>query len=127
MGKPLLYVRLGRGSRPVMYNAAHHSLEWITTPVIMKFVENFAKAKVTTGFLQGYDIDWLFRNTSLYIVPMVNPDGVDLVLGQIPTTSPYYINAQNINTTGLPLGQVWNANIRGVDLNLNYPARMGNG
>lgn len=116
MKKPIVYIRLGTGPRPVMYNASHHSLEWVTTPVIMKFVENFAKAKVTTGFLQGYDIDWLFRNISLYIVPMVNPDGVDLVLGQIPITSPYYLDALSINNTGRPLNQVWNANIRGVDL-----------
>ncbi|MCL2859859.1 MAG: hypothetical protein FWF46_04740 [Oscillospiraceae bacterium] len=116
MKKPLPYIRLGIGRRPVMYNASHHSLEWITTPVIMKFVENFAKAKVTTGFLQGYDINWLFRNTSLYIVPMVNPDGVDLVLDQMPYNSPYYLNAIKINNTGHPLSQVWNANIRGVDL-----------
>jgi len=116
MKKHIPYIRLGIGQRPVMYNASHHSLEWITTPVVMKFVENFAKARTTTGFIQGYDIDWLFRNTSLYIVPMVNPDGVDLVLGQVPTTSPYYLNALKINNTGLPLGKVWNANIRGVDL-----------
>ena len=105
-----------------MYNASHHSLEWITTPVVMKFIENFSQAKATTGLLQGYDVNWLFNNTSLYIVPMVNPDGVDLVLDQIPHTSFYYISAENINDTGRPLGQVWNANIRGTDLNLNYPA-----
>ena len=43
MGRELYYVRLGRGSREVSYNASHHANESITTPVLMKFIENYAK------------------------------------------------------------------------------------
>jgi g-D-glutamyl-meso-diaminopimelate peptidase len=53
---------------------------------------------------------------------MVNPDGVDLVNYWPQYTDPVYQRASGLNTTGLPLPRVWKANIRGTDLNLNYPA-----
>ena len=53
---------------------------------------------------------------------MVDPDGVNLVTGQIPAGSTLYENAEKLNTFGLPFPEGWKANIAGTDLNLNYPA-----
>ncbi|HHV99142.1 MAG TPA: LysM peptidoglycan-binding domain-containing protein [Clostridiaceae bacterium] len=122
MGKNLYYIRLGRGAHEVSYNGAHHANEWITTPVLMKFIENYAKAYSTRGNIRGYNITNIFNSSSIYIIPMVNPDGVDLVTRWPNYTNPTYQNAARLNTSGLPLPRVWKANIRGVDLNLNYPA-----
>lgn len=122
MGRELYYVRLGRGSREVSYNASHHANESITTPVLMKFMENYAKAYAAGSSIQGYNIRELFDLTSIYIIPLVNPDGVDLVAYWPDYDDPAFTNAARLNTTGLPLPSVWKANIRGVDLNLNYPA-----
>ncbi|MCR4434321.1 MAG: M14 family metallopeptidase [Clostridiales bacterium] len=122
MGKNLYSIRLGRGSNQVSYNASHHANEWITTPLLMKFVENFAKAYSIGGRMRGYSIPDLWNRSSMYIVPMVNPDGVDLVNYWPNYTDPVYRQAARLNTTGLPLPSVWKANIRGTDLNLNYPA-----
>lgn len=122
MGRELYYVRLGRGSREVSYNASHHANESITTPVLMKFIENYAKAYAARGSIQGYNIRELYDLTSIYIIPLVNPDGVDLVAYWPNYDDPAFINAARLNRTGLPLPSVWKANIRGVDLNLNYPA-----
>lgn len=122
MGKEIPYIRLGTGPNRVSYNGSHHANEYITTSLLMRFIENCLRACVNGQSLQGYDIAGLWQRSSMYIVPMVNPDGVDLVLGAIPATDPYYRNALRINQTGRPLASVWNANIRGVDLNLNYPA-----
>lgn len=122
LGKNLYYIRLGRGTKQVSYNASHHANEWITTPLLMKFVENFSRAYSVGGFLGGYNVPDIWRQTSIYIVPMVNPDGVDLVNYWPNYTNPAYVEAARINTTGRPLPSVWKANIRGVDINLNYPA-----
>lgn len=122
MGKTLYTVRLGRGLNRVSYNASHHANESITTPLLMKFIENFAKAFSVGGSIRGYNVPDIWRYSSIYIVPMVNPDGVDLVNYWPNYTNPVYTQAAGLNTSGLPLPRVWKANIRGVDINLNYPA-----
>lgn len=60
----------------------------------------------------------------LYCVPLVNPDGADLVAGEIPNASPEYQSAAQLAASypQLPFPSGWKANLRGVDLNLNYPA-----
>lgn len=122
MGKNLYTVRLGRGTNQVSYNASHHANEWITTMLLMKFIENFAKAYSVGGNIRGYNVADIWNKSSIYIVPMVNPDGVDLVNYWPNYPSPVYQQASQLNNTGLPIPRVWKANIRGVDLNLNYPA-----
>jgi g-D-glutamyl-meso-diaminopimelate peptidase len=88
----------------------------------MKFIENFSKAFSVGGSIRGYNVPDIWRRSTIYIVPMVNPDGVDLVQYWPNLTDPAYLQAAQLNTTGLPLPRVWKANIRGTDLNLNYPA-----
>ena len=122
MGKNLYVVRLGRGANQVSYNASHHANEWITTPLLMKFIENAARAYSMGGRLGSYSIPDIWNRASIYLVPMVNPDGVDLVTYWPNYPSDVYQQAAALNKTGLPIPSVWKANIRGTDLNLNYPA-----
>ncbi|MDP4094816.1 MAG: M14 family metallopeptidase [Bacillota bacterium] len=122
MGKNLYTIRLGRGSNQVSYNASHHAQEWITTPLLMKFVENVAKAYSVGGSIRGYSIPQIWSRSSLYVIPMVNPDGVNMVTYWPNYPNDTYRQAALLNTTGQPLPSVWKANIRGTDLNLNYPA-----
>lgn len=122
LGKDLVSLRLGRGEKTVAYNASHHANEWITSLLLVKFVEMFCHALVTRRRLGDFDPKEVFDTASVYIVPMVDPDGVDLVTGQIPKGSEIYENAEKLNTFGLPFPDGWKANIAGTDLNLNYPA-----
>lgn len=122
LGKNLYYIRLGNGPNKVFYNGAHHSLEWITTPLLMKFIENFLKNYTVGKRIRGYDLEQIWNQSSIYIIPMVNPDGVDLVINGLRSDNPYYDQLLEWNDTGLPFSQVWSANIRGVDLNHNYDA-----
>lgn len=122
LGKDLYYLRLGRGPKQVFYNGAHHAIEWITAPLLMSFVENFLEAYSKGVNIRGYNLKDIWEMSSIYIIPMVNPDGVDLVLEGLKPSNPYYEQLLSWNNTGLPFSQVWSANIRGVDLNRNYPA-----
>lgn len=127
MGKEIPYLKIGNGKKEVFYNASFHANEWITTPVLLKFAEDYAKAYEAGENLFGVNADWLFRNFSLYLVPMVNPDGVDLVNG-ILTEGEYYERAKRIalDYPAIPFPEGWKANIDGIDLNLQFPAGWEN-
>lgn len=123
-GKQIHFLKLGSGDKKVFYNGAHHANEWITTPILLKFFEDYAKAVSVGGKIGFYDACTLINRTTLFIVPMVNPDGVDLVTGAMPKSSPLFENALAIAAEypDIPFPEGWKANISGIDLNLQYPA-----
>lgn len=123
--RPITALSIGTGPRAVLYNASHHANEWITTPVLMKFLEEYAHAVSVNGRIFGMDAQRLFQQTRLYLVPMVNPDGVDLVTGAVAPGSEQYEAARRIAAgyPDIPFPNGWKANLAGVDLNLNYPAK----
>jgi g-D-glutamyl-meso-diaminopimelate peptidase len=123
LGKDLFYLRLGTGPNQVFYNGAHHALEWITSPLLMKFAEEFLKAYSEDGAIGGsYHPRDIWEKSSIYILPMVNPDGVDLVLNGLQPDNPYYQELVQWNNGSTDFSTVWEANNRGVDLNHNYDA-----
>ena len=121
LGKPIPYIRLGVGTKEVMYAGSFHANEWITSVVLMKFVEDYAKSYEQNETIYGYDTKKLFNNTSIYIVPMINPDGVDLVTGVIPENTGIYNQFKDIslNFSDIPFPSGWKANFNGVDFK-NY-------
>ncbi len=123
-GRPVEVLTIGRGERKVFYSAAHHANEWITTPVLLKFMEELAEAAQTDGRLYGVLAENILKAATIYTVPMVDPDGVDLVTGAIAVGTLEYEAAQRLsdNYPDIPFPQGWKANLLGVDLNLQYPA-----
>ena len=123
-GRNIRTLVIGNGPRKVIYSASHHANEWITPPVLLKFVEEFACALQCGGEIFDVPASELAAKATIYTVPMVNPDGVDLVLGAIPEDSYPYQNARRIgeNFPDIPFPDGWKANGVGVDLNLQYPA-----
>ena len=111
LGKIIYALTLGTGEKNICVNAAHHANEWITSVVAMKFLEACAKPH---GIPQ---------DVTLHMIPMVNPDGVDLVTGAIEKGTAPYNHAKKIASNfAEPFPEGWKANIFGVDLNSNYPA-----
>ena len=117
-------VRIGTGQNEVMYSGAIHANEWITALVLMKFIEDFCEAYTTGKDIFEHNAKDIFNNSSIYIIPMLNPDGIELVAGNIREGSSEYAHYREIaarypNVT-FPSG--WKANYNGVDLNLQFPA-----
>lgn len=118
-GKPLYEIRIGTGEKQVHYNASFHANEWITTPVLMSLINAYLLSMTNAKPLRGMETLPFYSRVELSIVPMVNPDGVDLVLGGPPEAYKEEILAINEQKDDFSL---WKANIRGVDLNKQYPA-----
>ena len=123
-GRPVWSLTIGTGDRKVLYTAAHHANEWITAPVLLKFVEELAAAMDAGGRLFGVEAQNIGKAATIHTVPMVDPDGVDLVTGAIEQGTLEYETARRLgdNYPNIPFPDGWKANLLGVDLNLQYPA-----
>ena len=55
--------------------------ENITTPVLLKFAEQLLRAYAMEDTYEEVYPEHLFEEFSLFLIPRVNPDGVDLVNG----------------------------------------------
>ena len=123
-GRPIRTLVIGNGPRKVLYTAAHHANEWITAPLLLKFAEELASAIQNGGTIFDTDAAQLANAATIYMVPMVDPDGVDLVTGAIEPGGLEYEAARRLadNYPNIPFPDGWKANLLGTDLNLNYPA-----
>lgn len=122
LGRSIPAVKVGTGSKQIHYNGSFHANEWITSLLLMVFIEKYLEANSLGKSLGGVNVSEIYKKTSLWIVPMVNPDGVDLVQnGFLADNNPYYRLVLKANQ-GSTNFKNWKANIRGVDLNDQFPA-----
>ncbi|WP_181347599.1 M14 family metallopeptidase [Thalassobacillus sp. CUG 92003] len=121
MGKELTELQIGNGPKIVHWNGSFHANEWITTAIIMQFLNDYLLALTNQEPIRGINVSPFYDQVTLSIVPMVDPDGVDLTLNG-PPPGRYGEEALAINN-GITDFSGWKANIRGVDLNNQYPAK----
>lgn len=123
MGRSLWRLSLGSGEKRVMVNAAHHASEWLCTPLLLTFAEELAGACASGGDILGQNAAAVMERASLTLIPAVNPDGIDLETGELQQGE-FYRGALDIarDWPQIPFPAGWKANIRGTDLNLQYPA-----
>ncbi len=122
--RPVSTLVIGNGPRKVLFSASHHANEWITTLVLLKFAEELAQAIQSNGSINNRNARELAEAVTIYMVPMVDPDGVDLVVGAIQEGNIQYDLAKRLSEDypTIPFPDGWKANLLGVDLNLQYPA-----
>lgn len=113
---------IGNGGKRVHYNGSFHANEWITTPVIMTFLNDYLLSVTNQTDIRGMSLLPFYQQTMLSIVPMVNPDGVDLVLKGAPADETLRGRLVEWNN-GSEDFSGWKANINGVDLNDQFPAK----
>ena len=121
-GRPITAASMGRGDRRVLYSAAHHANEWLTATVLLKFLEDYAQALETDDAIAGVNARELYETATIFLVPMVNLDGVDLVTGAVTEAERAQAEGLAEFYPNIPFPDGWKANLNGVDLNLQYPA-----
>jgi hypothetical protein len=118
-GRDLLLIRLGTGPKKLLLLGAHHAREYITATFLMETVDEYAHAFASGKAYGIYDLVALFSEVTVFIVPMVNPDGVNLVQNGVDAASdPEKVKGMRMLKDSYA---EWKANINGVDLNRQYP------
>jgi hypothetical protein len=89
----------------VLVVGLHHAREWTTSEIALELAAN-----LTDGYQNDTRISWLVDNREIWIVPVVNPDGLDYAL----ETDQWWRKNRHANIDGS----------YGVDLNRNYGGSM---
>ncbi len=106
---------------PLLYVGAHHGAEGMTAAFLLRFLTEFLAAHRAGRSIEGVDPAFLLSMRTLWIVPALNPDGVELCERGLPSAGFLCDRIRRMNG-GSEDVSTWQANARGVDLNHNYDA-----
>ncbi|MDV2886332.1 M14 family metallocarboxypeptidase [Alkalihalophilus pseudofirmus] len=127
-GRNIYAVSLGKGESTIFINGSHHAREWMTTNLNMYMLEQYAQGyRSNRSYDNGrYPIRQILNNTTIWFVPMVNPDGVELQqngLSSFPSSAHSSLVVMNNGSRDF---RRWKANAKGIDLNRQYNANWPN-
>ncbi len=125
-GHDLLAVRVGRGAGPkpvLVLTGCQHAREIATPELVLRFLDWLVEG-------DGVDPDatWLLDHHQIYLAPLINPDGHDLVeLGSLAEhgARPIRWRKNARPQAGCPWPATDGGNGSGVDLNRNFPLAWG--
>ena len=117
-GVPILSIKIGRGSTKILIQATHHAREAITTILLLDQINYLLSLYEIDCSINNMSIRNLLKYVTFVFVPLVNPDGANLVINGGKFVSKEYKDKPYLKESLFPC---WKANINGVDLNRNYP------
>lgn len=116
-GKAIPMLTMGSGDKKALIIGGIHAREHLTTKYLLRCIEDYCYAlEKGNGTYGEYDLNKLFSQYTLYIVPCANPDGLEIVLGNLKPS-------KNVTVDKL---EDYKANYNGVDLNRNFPLAWNN-
>lgn len=116
LGQQIPYIFVGKKNGNCMIvQGAIHAREHMTALLVV----NLAKYLVKNPNLPIFG--------GIYFVPMVNPDGVRLCQEGLDSVNDKRRKSNLLAINGTQDFSLWKANADGVDLNVNFPAKWGEG
>ena len=89
LGKEIMGLMVGSGRERVLYAAAFHGQEWITSLVLLRLCEDICETLEQEGRLADMDFRQALAGRSLFLIPQVNPDGVDIDIHGSPAAGEF--------------------------------------
>ena len=117
LGEEIHYYKFGSGEKAILFVAAHHATEHISAAVLYEVISKISENLTRHRTSYGVNLQFLLQKFTFWFVPCLNPDGVDLHLGDAKDNI-LYDRQKKMN--GGEDFSFWQANARGVDLNHNY-------
>lgn len=116
-GRPIYAIRLGNGKKEVLVDASFHAREHMSTNVVMEMLDTYSFHYINKTKYAGFNVKGTLDATSIWFVPMMNPDGVTLVQAGAKAVKNGPLATRINGSTNFAR---WKANVRGVDLNDNF-------
>ena len=114
----LYCLRIGSGPKKLLFVADYAANDYHCGQYLLRWAQELGAAAERGGSYMNYNVKNLCAKNSIYILPMPNPDGVDLVVNGLKKDNPFFERVKKINPT-LNFSD-WQANLRGVDLVRNH-------
>ncbi len=113
-GKDIMLLKLGKGNKKACIVAGLHAKEDIAVVFTMRCVEEYAAAYYSSSGKYGsYNMKKMLDEYTLYIVPTMNPDGLDICnAGEMPLYTNKLTDYER---------EKYKSNANGVNLNRNFP------
>ncbi|MBO5305318.1 MAG: gamma-D-glutamyl-meso-diaminopimelate peptidase [Clostridia bacterium] len=121
LGRDIPMLQLGNGQKKVLYVGAHHGMEGMTTALLLRFINEYFELWRAGSVVDSVPVRALFAARSIYVIPMLNPDGVEYATHGVGEENPMRARVLSMNGGSEDFCR-WQANARGVDLNHNYNA-----
>lgn len=118
-GIPMVSIGEGKREKSILYVGCHHGMEWITTIILLRFINEFCESLQSLRKMYSVNLQHLFRSRTIHIIPQLNVDGADI---QINGPGECILKDRLIAMNNGEDFSHWQANARGVDLNHNYDA-----
>ena len=116
-GRAIYALRLGNGKKEILMDGSLHAREHMTTNLLLEMIDSYSLHYLKKTTLGGFNVRQVLDQTSIWFVPMVNPDGVTLVQGGRNAVKNGALATRINGSTNFSR---WKANVRGVDLNDNF-------
>ncbi len=116
-GRDIILAKLGNpaSQNKILIHASIHAREYMTTLLLMAQIDYMLSHEEVFYKDTDMTIGDILERVCFFIVPMVNPDGVNIVQsGRLPKEFAGKYTKKQI--------QKWKANAKGVDLNANFDA-----
>ena len=120
--RKIYILKFGTGPRKILICGGTHASEWITVPVLMKWIREIGALYISKDTAYNKSIEELFERSTIHILPMLNPDGIELQINGIAPGDPREETLIQWNNGSRDFSK-WKANIRGVDINRNFDAK----
>lgn len=115
-GKDIMLLKLGNGDKKACIVAGLHAKEDVAVVFTLRSIEEYAAAYYSSSGKYGsYNMKKMLDEYTLYIVPTMNPDGLDIVnAGEMPLYTDKLSDSVRVK---------YKSNANGVNLNRNFPFR----
>lgn len=119
-GRDIWAMKVGKGNSTLLVTGSHHAREWISTILTMHMAYKYASSYQNNQSIKGYNVKEVLDHTTIWFIPMVNPDGVTLQqkgLNAFPKKDHAPLIKMNNGSKDF---KRWKANAQGIDPNRNY-------
>lgn len=129
----LMVIGNSKVERKVFVNAGIHGREYITSQLVMKQAATLLRHWEDKDTYKGYSYEELLEGCAVYVIPMVNPDGISISQMGLDGMQTEQIRKRVQQIAILDHQEftreyltLWKANGKGTDLNRNFDALWEN-